>query len=148
MFHTTKFLYLYFLIGGIIGLGNDIISKTLVKNISPYTILAVDSVIYIVLLLITLAVLGKYTLIKNELLSLDTKYLYWLGFGGIISVISSIFFLFILKHQDLGHTRSVNYAFNIMITMIGSIIVFNEKLTIQKIIGLIMVIGGFGIFEH
>ena len=148
MFHTTKFLYLFFLIGGIIGLVNNVIDKNLTKKISPYTILAVDSIVYVVLLLIILAVLGKYSLIKKEISTLDTYYLCYMGFGGIISVISSIFFLFILKHHDLNRTRAVNFAFDIMLTMIGGILIFNEKLTIQKILGLIMVMGGFALFEY
>ena len=90
MFHTTKFLYFFFFIGGVIGLVNNIIDKNLTQKISPYTILTVDSVIYIVVLLIAMGILGKYPLIKKEVLGLDNTYIAYLLFGGVVSVISSI----------------------------------------------------------
>ena len=148
MFHTTKFLYAFFFVGAIIGFISNIIDKKLPQQVSPYTILVVDSTIFIVALIISMAFLGKYKLIKKELFSLSKAQLAYLIFGGIISVISSIFFLFILKHHDLGRTRVVAYAFEILITMIGAILIFDEKLTYNAAIGLFMVLGGFVLFEY
>lgn len=148
MFHTTKFLYFFFFIGGVIGLVNNIIDKNLTQKISPYTILMVDSVIYIVILLIAMGILGKYPLIKKEVIGLDNTYIAYLLFGGVVSVISSIIFLFILKHHDLSKTRVVNYAIDIVLLMLGALIVFKEKITMQKIIGLVLVLAGFAVFEY
>tara|TARA_B100000902_G_C26614619_1_gene576813 strand:- start:73 stop:525 length:453 start_codon:yes stop_codon:yes gene_type:complete len=148
MFHTTKFLYFFFFIGGVIGLVNNIIDKNLTQKISPYTILTVDSVIYIVVLLIAMGILGKYPLIKKEVLGLDNTYIAYLLFGGVVSVISSILFLFILKHHDLSKTRVINYAFDIVLLMLAALIVFKEKITIRKIMGLVLVLAGFALFEY
>jgi len=147
MFHDSKFMYAYFFIGSIIGFFTSAFDKKLIKDLSPFTIILIESSIYLILLLLLLFIMGKMGFIKKDLVNINLTHIGHFTLSSIISIISAIVFLFFLEKQDLGKMQYINYGLDIVITLAGASLFLGEKITLKRSLGLIMVILGLYVAE-
>lgn len=96
--------------------------------------------IYIALTVIFLKLINNYSIPSVD--NLSKKEILYILAGSMTTVISSITLIWLLKHNEATYIMPQLQPIVLVLTLIIGTCVFNEKITYNKIIGIILIICG------
>lgn len=141
-------LYIYIIITGIVGWWTQNANRNFLKKHNLYSIMLIEVIVDIILLVAVLSF--NFYRKPNKLHSHVSKftkkdYLIFLGFG-IWSTITGILGSKLLIHHDVATVRITDMIITIPIAAVGTYFFLEEKLTKEKIVGLLLVFAGSYLF--
>ena len=146
IFKNKYFLYLYLFIAISIGWYYNHIGKTYVKKYDVMVMLLIETLSVLVCISLYLAYHHGLSLssLKKEIYKIDSyDYLLLLGFA-LYGIFASFIGLKFLEHHDVAKLRLSDFVISIPITVAGLYYFSNERLTLDKKIGVAAVIlGGY-----
>jgi drug/metabolite transporter (DMT)-like permease len=141
-------LYIYIIITGIIGWMTHNTNRNFLKKYNLYSIMIIEVIIDVILLVavISFNFYREPKKLQSHVSKFSHKdYLIFLGFG-IWSTITGILGSKLLIHHDVATVRVTDMIISIPIAAIGTYFFLEEKLTKEKIVGLLFVFVGSYLF--
>lgn len=144
VYANSYFLYIYLFVAIIIGWYYHVMGKTYIKKHDAMTLLFIEALTVLVCVSVYLAYKHKlsYLNFHKDLHKISiSDYIIFLGFA-VYGIFASFFGLSFLEHHDVAKIRLADFIIGIPITAVGLHIYSSEKLTTEKIIGVIAVLSG------
>ena len=132
---STAGVYLVLLVQSLMASGTHIVAKVVVRDVEPFTLTLVRSLISAVAMGALLLLRGKMPAIRRE----DYKPFFWLSFLAI--PINQFLFLFGMKYT-IPSNAALLYATTPIVVLVFSHFFLGEALTKQKVIGVILGFAG------
>lgn len=120
--------------------------KSALVNINSFDLFLITQcivMIYVALIVIFLKLINNYSIPSIE--NLSKKEILYILAGSMTTVISSIVLIWLLKHNEATYIMPQLQPVVLALTLIIGTCIFNEKITSNKIIGIILII--FGIYS-
>ena len=120
--------------------------KSALVNINSFDLFLITQsivMIYVALIVIFLKLINDYSIPSIE--NLSKKEILYILAGSMTTVISSIVLIWLLKHNEATYIMPQLQPAVLVLTLIIGTCIFNEKITSNKIIGIILII--FGIYS-
>ena len=120
--------------------------KSALVNINSFDLFLITQsivMIYVALIVIFLKLINDYSIPSIE--NLSKKEILYILAGSMTTVISSIVLIWLLKHNEATYIIPQLQPAVLVLTLIIGTCIFNEKITSNKIIGIILII--FGIYS-
>jgi len=118
--------------------------KYLMKQFSPSSIMYIDTIFTSAMILVVSVFLSGIERLNSDFARLDLKSLSAF-LGGSLAITGSIFLgLYLLKYNELSYLVVLETGVELMVAALVGMLFLGEKVTLSKVIGLIII--GFGIY--
>ena len=126
------------LVGFVIKANNKVLAVSYDRYV---TILAMQFIAFMVMALVVTFKMG-WKKVWSELRKLTAKHTGLILVGGIGDLLIVLVSMRLLITEDIGHLGILDMAVATLLAVGGGYLVFNEKVTLWRIIGMIVIMGG------
>lgn len=129
--------FLAFIVACIWGL-NPIFEKLSLRDATPFSVITIRFIFTSVILTLIMIVFGK----TNEIISVDSRSLFWILLSGLLGGLIGLFIFFIaLKKGDASQIVPIVATFP-MFTALYAYLFLGENITFTRMFGIIFVVLG------
>jgi len=135
--------FLFALLAAVIWGVAPAVEKMALQNVSPFAGLVVRTAVATSVVLIFSFLMGEW----REILTLDSRTILYLSLGGILgSFLGTLAYYHALKSGEVGLVVPVSSLYPLIALIIG-VLVLGESLTLQRLLGIILIVVGISLIK-
>jgi drug/metabolite transporter (DMT)-like permease len=132
---TNNVLVAVVLLSAAVSLAVTVHRKLLTGHLSVYTVLFLESSAYFAILLATIPFFRSYHMIFADISRLPSRTFALILGIAVLSVIAAVFWMNLVPKMSAGRLTMIDYAVDILFTVVGSWLFLREEVTPNKIGG-------------
>jgi drug/metabolite transporter (DMT)-like permease len=143
-------LFIFLSIVALLGWISPYIAKTLVKKYSPFTLSIIDAIVVVITLLVVALFVEKERMGKviSDMRNMAPHEYAQLILLGVVGAGVGLAGTAIIRHHNIGKFQLHDYIVTILVSAIGVYIFMRDELTLQKVVGLIVIALGGYVFSN